>query len=69
MCMAGLGTDADGATRDFAKLRTLHEQLKSEYPAADMDELSMGMSGDFEAAIAGGSTLVRVGSALFEGIM
>ena len=31
----------------------------------DMDILSMGMSGDFEAAIAEGSTLVRVGSAIF----
>jgi hypothetical protein len=30
-----------------------------------MDELSMGMSGDFEAAIAEGATLVRVGTAVF----
>ena len=33
-----------------------------------LDELSMGMSGDFEAAIAEGATLVRIGSALFEGM-
>jgi uncharacterized pyridoxal phosphate-containing UPF0001 family protein len=33
-----------------------------------LNELSMGMSGDFEAAIEEGATIVRVGSALFEGI-
>ena len=33
-----------------------------------LDELSMGMSNDFEAAIEEGATLVRVGSALFEGV-
>ena len=38
-------------------------RLKQQYPQADI--LSMGMSGDFEAAIAEGSTLVRVGSAIF----
>ena len=36
-------------------------------PTVSLDELSMGMSGDFEAAIEEGSTIVRVGSALFEG--
>ena len=33
-----------------------------------LDELSMGMSNDFETAIEEGATLVRVGSALFEGV-
>jgi pyridoxal phosphate enzyme (YggS family) len=47
----------------FARLRALHEALRREHPGADT--LSMGMSADFEAAIAEGSTLVRVGSALF----
>ena len=37
-------------------------------PQIDLAELSMGMSGDFEAAIAEGATMVRVGSALLEGI-
>jgi uncharacterized pyridoxal phosphate-containing UPF0001 family protein len=32
------------------------------------DELSMGMSGDFEVAIEEGATIVRIGSALFEGV-
>ena len=34
-----------------------------------MRELSMGMSGDFEVAIAEGATIVRVGSTLFEGVL
>jgi uncharacterized pyridoxal phosphate-containing UPF0001 family protein len=33
-----------------------------------LDELSMGMSGDFEVAIEEGATIVRIGSALFEGV-
>ncbi|GAA4407297.1 YggS family pyridoxal phosphate-dependent enzyme [Quisquiliibacterium transsilvanicum] len=47
----------------FARLRELFEQLRGEGLA--MDTLSMGMSDDLEAAVAEGSTLVRVGSALF----
>ena len=47
----------------FARLRELFEGLRSE--GLPLDTLSMGMSDDLEAAIAEGSTLVRVGSALF----
>jgi pyridoxal phosphate enzyme (YggS family) len=47
----------------FARLRTLFESLRSLHP--DADTLSMGMSADLEAAIAEGSTLVRVGTAIF----
>lgn len=47
----------------FAKVRLLLEQLQATYP--DMDTLSMGMSGDLEAAIAEGATIVRVGTAIF----
>ena len=69
MCMAGLGTDAEGARRDFAALRELRDRLSSDCPAGVwLDELSMGMSGDFEVAIEEGATIVRVGSALFEGL-
>jgi len=49
--------------RAFAAMRKLFEQLQAEIPA--VDTLSMGMSGDLEAAIAEGSTLVRVGTAIF----
>ncbi|MDR1275337.1 MAG: YggS family pyridoxal phosphate-dependent enzyme [Candidatus Accumulibacter sp.] len=47
----------------FARLRELFDALKKE--GIDLDTLSMGMSHDLEAAIAEGSTLVRVGTAIF----
>ncbi len=59
---------AADARRDFARLRRLRDSLESVAPAETLRELSMGMSGDFEAAILEGSTMVRIGSALFEGI-
>ncbi|CAO0821356.1 Pyridoxal phosphate homeostasis protein [Desulfarculales bacterium] len=49
----------------FAELYRLSQNLAPNLPSGSMDELSMGMSGDFEAAIAEGSTLVRVGTAIF----
>lgn len=48
---------------DFRRLRDLREQLNARGYA--LDTLSMGMSNDFETAIAEGATLVRVGSAIF----
>ena len=47
----------------FQKSHQLFEQLKSIYPS--VDTLSMGMSGDMESAITEGSTMVRIGTALF----
>ena len=52
------------ASRAFDKLRTLRDDLKGKF-AMNFDELSMGMSMDMKEAIAAGSTMVRVGSALF----
>lgn len=49
--------------RRFATLRQLRGQLRCD--GLDLDTLSMGMSGDLEMAIAEGSTLVRVGTAIF----
>lgn len=50
----------------FADARQLFEQVKSSHAQPqEWDTLSMGMSGDMEQAIAAGSTLVRVGTALF----
>ena len=50
----------------FEQMRELFEALKSKKLAnADISVLSMGMSGDYETAIKHGSTLVRIGSALF----
>jgi uncharacterized pyridoxal phosphate-containing UPF0001 family protein len=47
----------------FAKLKALFQSLQSRY--AQVDTLSMGMSGDMEAAIAEGATMVRIGTAIF----
>ena len=47
----------------FARLRTLLEELNAS--GHTLDTLSMGMSGDYESAIAEGATLVRIGTALF----
>ena len=47
----------------FRRMRALFDALRAEHP--DIDTLSMGMSGDFELAIAEGATEVRIGSALF----
>jgi len=69
MTMATLGGGSEQAQRDFARLRELRDSLQTECPESiSLTELSMGMSGDFEVAIEEGATLVRVGSALFEGI-
>lgn len=67
MAMAGLEDDDTATRRRFAQLRELRDRLRVEWAGRfALDELSMGMSGDFEAAIAEGATIVRVGSALFE---
>jgi hypothetical protein len=69
MCMAALEGGLDTARRNFATLRTLRDRLRVLCPEnIRLDELSMGMSGDFEVAIEEGTTIVRVGSALFEGV-
>ena len=47
----------------FAQMRRALEALN--VPGAGLDTLSMGMSGDFEAAIAEGATIIRIGTALF----
>lgn len=69
MGMASLTGTIDDARRDFERLRLLRDSLAQSAPAGiELRELSMGMSGDFEAAIEEGATIVRVGSALFEGL-
>ena len=70
MAMASLEGSLDDARREFRELRELRDALRPDCPATiQLDELSMGMSGDFEVAIEEGATIVRVGSALFEGIV
>jgi pyridoxal phosphate enzyme (YggS family) len=69
MTMASREGDADRARREFAALRELRDILQANCPPhVTLHELSMGMSGDYEIAIEEGATIVRVGSALFEGL-
>jgi pyridoxal phosphate enzyme (YggS family) len=69
MAMAGKPDDAVAARADFRRLRELRDRLQSNCPpGVSLDELSMGMSGDYEVAIEEGATIVRVGSALFEDV-
>ena len=57
---------APNNTQAFSDAKQLFEQVKSEHAhPEDWDTLSMGMSGDMTEAIAAGSTMVRVGTALF----
>ena len=70
MTMAALDGNDAVAHANFAALRTLRDELTSAAPPyVNLRELSMGMSGDFEIAVAEGATIVRVGSSLFEGVV
>lgn len=64
MTIAPLSDDPAVAVRTFATLRELRDTLAPRF-GTPLRELSMGMSGDLAAAIAAGSTQVRVGTALF----
>lgn len=65
MTLAPLGTDHDTARPVFARLRELRSAAQARWPAEGWAQLSMGMSDDFEGAIAEGATLIRVGRAIF----
>lgn len=64
MTIGELSTEESVVRRTFARLRELRDKLEAEAGQA-LPELSMGMTGDLEWAIEEGSTLVRVGTALF----
>ncbi len=63
MCVAPAADDPEQVRPCFARMRALRDEIGAFAP--DCTELSMGMSGDFEAAVEEGATLVRVGSAIF----
>jgi hypothetical protein len=68
MTMPAFFDDPEAARPCFAALRQLRDDIHAQsIPNVDLAELSMGMSGDFEAAIEEGATLVRVGTAIFGG--
>jgi pyridoxal phosphate enzyme (YggS family) len=64
MAIAPLSDDPKVAQRTFASLRELRDRLTIQF-GVPLPELSMGMTGDLALAVAEGSTLVRVGTALF----
>ena len=69
MGMASLSGSLSRNQGEFAHLRRLRDRFaRFDNGNIALKELSMGMSGDFEAAITEGSTMVRIGSILFEGI-
>lgn len=66
MTLAVFSADESRVRRCFVQLRELRDRLRQDAPAGlSLDELSMGMSGDFEIAIEEGATVVRVGQAIF----
>jgi len=68
MTMASLDSTEEQARFVFARTREIFEEMKwHKIGGTGLRHLSMGMSNDFEAAIAEGSTMVRIGSAIFGG--
>ena len=65
MTMAPFEAEPEATRPVFRALRSLRERLADAYPAGDWNELSMGMTNDFEVAIEEGATIVRIGSAIF----
>jgi hypothetical protein len=65
MTIAAFSDDAEFVRPMFRSLRSLRDELRTRFPEAIFDELSMGMSGDYAAAIQEGSTIIRVGTAIF----
>jgi len=63
MAIPQANNDTQQQRKSFAKLRQQLEHLNQH--GLELDTLSMGMSGDLEAAIAEGATMVRVGTAIF----
>jgi hypothetical protein len=66
MTMAPYSQNPEDARPVFAKLRGLRDFFNVEISGSALVELSMGMSGDYPAAVEEGATILRVGSALFE---
>ncbi len=63
MALPARSRDFDAQFNVFCSVRDIFNDIVQHHP--DMDTLSMGMSGDLEAAIAAGSTLIRIGTAIF----
>lgn len=67
MVLAPLESSEAELRRIFGGMRARFEALRRAHPGLPLRHLSMGMSGDFELAVEEGATMIRVGSALFDG--
>ena len=65
MTVGPFTADKEKIRDSFIQLRTLRTRIKQSVIQSDMMELSMGMSGDYEIAVEEGSTMIRLGTALF----
>jgi pyridoxal phosphate enzyme (YggS family) len=66
MGMATFTDDTEQVRQEFQRLHAFFEEIRSDCPPGDsFTELSMGMSDDYPLAVANGSTMVRIGSAIF----
>jgi pyridoxal phosphate enzyme (YggS family) len=65
MTMAPLTEDEEVIRHAFRGLRELHGQMRGRFPSYVGEDLSMGMSSDFEIAVEEGSTILRLGTVLF----
>jgi len=65
MCIPKASKNFTEQRQAFAQLAALQQKLAQALPELNLNTLSMGMSGDLEAALAEGSTLVRIGTAIF----
>jgi len=65
MTIGAVGADEKTRRHWFAELRELRKSMSEKFALPQFDQLSMGMSGDFEEAIEEGATLIRVGSTIF----
>ncbi len=63
MCLPAIRDDFEGQRQPFRRLRELADELRN--AGIPIDTLSMGMSDDFRAAVFEGSTIVRIGTAVF----
>jgi hypothetical protein len=65
MAVPAAAATPEAARPAFARLRALRDALRATPGGERLEELSMGMSGDFEVAVEEGATMVRVGTAIF----
>jgi pyridoxal phosphate enzyme (YggS family) len=65
LTVAPLGMDVDGTRQVFRQLRELRDRLHERQPGLTLPDLSMGMTNDYVLAVEEGSTMVRVGRAIF----